>query len=153
MSNKIETVIGLIVLIVAIVFFVFAYNTTNIKKLDKSYPLKARFTQVDGIVVGSDVMMSGIKVGTVNNLKIDKDTYYAVMVFSVDDSLKLPSDSSVKIATNGLLGAKYVAITPGSSEEFLEPNAEIQFTQSSLNLESLLSKLLFSMSSDKKDKQ
>jgi phospholipid/cholesterol/gamma-HCH transport system substrate-binding protein len=153
MSNKIETIIGLVVLLIAVTFFVFAYNTTNIKKLEKSYPLKARFNQVEGIVVGSDVMMSGIKVGSVTNLKIDKDTYYAVMTFSIDDSLKLPVDSSLKITTNGLLGGKYVAVVPGSSEEMLEPNAEIQYTQSSLNLESLLGKLLFSMSSDKKEKQ
>lgn len=151
MSNKVETIIGFIVLLVALTFFVFAYNTTNIKRLDKAYPLKARFTQVEGVVVGSDVMMSGIKVGTVSSLKIDKDTYYAVMTFSVDDSLKIPVDSSLKIATSGLLGGKYVAINPGSSEEMLEPNAEIRFTQSSLNLEGLLSKLLFSMSSDKKE--
>lgn len=151
MSNKLETIIGFIVLLVAVTFFVFTYNTTNIKKLDKSYPLKARFTQIEGIVVGSDVMMSGIKVGSVTSLKIDKDTYYAVMSFSVNNSLKLPIDSSVKIATNGLLGGKYVAITPGSSDEMFEAGAEVQYTQSSLNLESLLSKLLFSISSDKKD--
>jgi phospholipid/cholesterol/gamma-HCH transport system substrate-binding protein len=151
MSNRLETIIGLIVLMIAVAFFVFTYSTTNIKKLDKSYPLKARFTQVEGIVVGSDVMMSGIKVGSVTSLKIDKDTYYAVMGFSVDKSLKLPVDSSLKIATSGLLGGKYVAITAGSSEEMLEPNAEIKYTQASLNLEGLLSKLLFSISSDKKE--
>lgn len=151
MSNKVETIIGFVVLLVALTFFVFAYNNTNIKKLDKSYPLKARFTQVEGVVVGSDVMMSGIKVGTVTSLKIDTDTYYAVMTVSVDESLKIPTDSSLKIATSGLLGGKYVSINPGSSEEMLGPNAEIRFTQSSLNLEGLLSKFLFSMSSDNKE--
>ncbi len=151
MSNKLETIIGLIVLMIAVAFFVFTYSTTNIKKLDKSYQLKGRFTQVEGIVVGSDVMMSGIKVGSVTSLKIDRDTYYAIMTFSVDNSLKLPVDSSLKISTSGLLGGKYVAIIAGSSEEMLEPNAEIKYTQASLNLEGLLSKLLFSISSDKKE--
>lgn len=152
MSNKLETIIGFVVLVIAVSFFIFTYNTTNIKKLNNSsYLLKARFTQVEGIVVGSDVMMSGIKVGTVTSLKIDKDTYYAVMVFSIDDSLKIPVDSSVKIATNGLLGGKYVSLTAGSSEEMLAPNAEVQYTQASLNLEGLLSKLLFSIADNKKE--
>jgi phospholipid/cholesterol/gamma-HCH transport system substrate-binding protein len=151
MSNKLETVIGFIVLIIAMSFFIFAYNNTNVKKLDKAYPLKARFSQVEGIVVGSDVMMSGIKVGSVTSLKIDKDTYYAVMTFSVDNNLKIPSDSSLKISTNGLLGGKYVAIVAGSADDMLEPNAEVKYTQASLNLETLLGKFLFSVGDDKSD--
>lgn len=150
MSNKLEAIIGFIVLIVAILFFIFTYKTTNIKTLNNSYPLKAQFTQVEGIVVGSDVMLSGIKVGVVTSLKIDTNTYYAIMTFVIDSAIKLPVDSSLKISTDGLLGEKYVSITAGASDKMLEPNDEIQYTQSSLNLENLLSKLLFSMASDKK---
>ena len=149
MHNKIEIIIGFIVVAVAVIFFMFAYSTVRIKTSDKSYPLKARFTQVEGIVEGSDVLISGIKVGSVTSLKLDPSTYYAVMTFTVSDSVKLPVDSSVKIATNGLLGGKNVSISAGSSNEYLKSGDEVQYTQSSLNLEDLLSKFLFSMSSSK----
>ena len=149
MHNKIETIIGFVVVAVAVIFFMFAYSTVKIKTSDRSYPIKARFTQVEGIVEGSDVLISGIKVGTVTSLKLDPTTYYAVMTFSVSDAIKLPVDSSVKISTNGLLGGKNVSISVGSSSDFLKSGDEIQYTQSSLNLEDLLSKFLFSMSSSK----
>lgn len=150
--NVIETVIGFLVLLIATVFFVFSYKIADVKKLDKTYELTAKFDQVEGIVIGSDVSISGIKVGTVTGLTLDPKTYYALMTMAINDNIKLPVDSSAKIVSEGLLGSKYVSLQAGADEEMLENGDQIQYTQSSMNLESLIGKFAFGSpkSSDKK---
>jgi len=141
--NLIETIIGFLVILVAIIFFVFSYKVADVKKLESTYELTAKFDQVEGIVVGSDVAISGIKVGIVKNLSLDTKDYNAKMTMAIKDNIKLPSDSSAKIVSEGLLGSKYVSIEAGSDDEMLEDGDQIMYTQSSMNLESLISKFAF----------
>ena len=150
-NNRMETVLGFTILLICVGFLIFSYKVADIRKLDKTYALKAKFTQVDGIIVGSDVMVSGIKIGVVSGLKLDPNTYRAIMEVAVSDNIKVPDDSSVQIVTSGVLGSKYVAINPGASEIYLGNGEEIRFTQSGVNLESLLGKLFFNNNADKKD--
>lgn len=144
--NKIETVVGFIVLIVAIGFLVFTYKVAGLKKFEETYQLKAKFERVDGIIVGSDVTVSGIKVGSVVSLGLDPSTYNAIMTMAIKSNISLPIDSSVKIVSSGLLGNKYVLIEIGGSEEILTPGDEFKHTQSAINLEGLISKTIFSLS-------
>lgn len=148
-NNKLETIIGFVVLIIAIGFIVFTYKATNLRMLENTYSLRAKFDNVEGIVVGSDVMLSGIKVGSVETLKLDADTYKAVMTIAIDKGVKLPTDSSVKVVSAGLLGGKYVLVDVGADEEMLVSGNDIRYTQSSINLESLVSKMMFNFQSDK----
>lgn len=141
--NLIETIIGFLVLLIAAIFFVFSYKVADIQKLDKTYELTAKFDQVEGIVVGSDVMVSGIKVGSVISLELDPKSYSALMNMAIRDRVRLPLDSSAKIVSAGLLGSKYVSIQAGSDTEMLENGDQIQYTQSSMNLENLISKFAF----------
>ena len=145
-GNLVETLIGAVVLVVAGVFLVFAYNRAEIGAVD-GYELTAKFQKIDGIRVGSDVLMSGIKVGTVTNQRLDPESYLAVVRFTVADSVQVPDDSAVKISSNGLLGDKYLALEPGGSDDKLKPGGEIQFTQGSVDLMDLIGKAIYSVGS------
>ena len=150
--NAIETIMGAVVLVVAAVFVVFAYSSADIAAV-RGYEITAKFDRVDGIRQGTDVRMSGIKVGTVLSETLEPDTYFAVLTFSIDPNVKLPVDSSAKIVTDGLLGSKYIALTPGAEDKLIAQNGEITHTQSAINLEDLVSRYIFSGSSGgKKDK-
>lgn len=142
---------GAVVLVVAGVFVVFAYTSADIAAV-RGYEVVARFDRVDGIRQGTDVRMSGIKIGTVVSEKLDPDTYWAVLTLSIDPNVKLPTDSSAKIVTDGLLGNKYLALTPGADEKMIPDGGAITRTQSAINLEDLVSRYIFSGSSGKKEK-
>lgn len=137
--NLVETLMGAVVLVVAFAFLAFAYTNTDIRAV-KGYELKARFDRVDGLTVGSDVRLSGIKVGTVTGQELDPHSYQAVVRFSVDPSVKLPEDTSAKITSEGLLGSNYLALSPGASDVMLEPGEDIAYTQGAVDFLSLISK-------------
>jgi phospholipid/cholesterol/gamma-HCH transport system substrate-binding protein len=143
-KNFVEAAIGLIVLIVAFSFFYMAYKTTDLS-VDGGYLINAKFDRVDGLNVGSDVKVGGIKVGRVISFKLDQKTYQAYIQMEINNEIKLPTDTSAEIVSNGLIGEKYVALVPGSdNEEFLANNSHIDITQSAISLEALIGKFMFS---------
>jgi phospholipid/cholesterol/gamma-HCH transport system substrate-binding protein len=150
-QNAIETIMGGVVLLVAALFLVFAYSSADIAAV-KGYEVTAKFDRVDGIRQGTDVRMSGIKVGTVVGEKLEPETYFALLTLSIDSSVKLPVDTNAKIVTDGLLGSKYVALEPGAEEKLLQQGGEITHTQSAINIEDLISRYIFSGSSKKDNK-
>lgn len=149
--NVLETIMGGVVLAVAAFFLVFAYTSSDIARVG-GYELYAKFDRVDGLQEGSDVRLSGIKVGTVVNETLEPETYLAVLTLSIDPRVTLPADTVAKIMSDGLLGGKYLALDPGGDERMLQPGDEIQFTQSSINLEDLIGRYIFS-SGGEKEKQ
>jgi phospholipid/cholesterol/gamma-HCH transport system substrate-binding protein len=140
--NLLETLLGAIVLIVAVGFLVFAYNTSQVDR-DSGYELVARFDKVDGLERGSDVRISGIKVGTVIDQSLDPETYRAEVRFSLSEDIQLPADTSAAVVSNGLLGGKYLALVPGGDIEMLGPGGEVTITQSSVNFEDLIGHMIF----------
>lgn len=148
-ENLIETLVGFIIIIIAASFLIFSYKNANILKVEDGYLLKANFQNVDGIAPGTDVMLSGIKIGYIKSINLDKNTFFAVVSLSINNDIKLPEDSGAAIVTSGLLGGRYLSITPGSSEELLEANTEIKNTSSPISLESLIGKLMYSFGNNK----
>jgi phospholipid/cholesterol/gamma-HCH transport system substrate-binding protein len=142
-NNLIETLMGAIVLIVAGLFFGFAYKTSGAEKTD-SYSYQARFNRIDGLFTGADVRMGGVKVGVIKAAAILPESYLVSVSFTVDKTIKLPTDSSAEIASDGLLGGKYLSIVPGGADDFLAEGGQIMHTQSAVNLESLIGQLIFS---------
>jgi phospholipid/cholesterol/gamma-HCH transport system substrate-binding protein len=142
-GNFVETLIGAVVLVVAAVFLVFAYNKADVRTVT-GYPLMARFEKVDGVSIGTDVMLGGIKIGTVSDQRLDTKEYVAVLELSISNDIQLPDDSAIKITSDGLLGGKYLSIQPGGSEEYLESGGEIIFTQGSVDLTELIGKAIYS---------
>ncbi len=141
--NLIETVLGGVVLLVAALFLVFAYSNASLRTVS-GYELLAKFDRIDGLNQGSDVKVSGIKVGTITSQEIDPKSYLAVIRFTVDPRIKLPVDSAAEVVSEGLLGSKYLSLVPGADAKNLQPGQEIRFTQSPVNLESLIGQLIFS---------
>lgn len=148
-NNIFEVIVGTIVLLCAIYFFVFSFQQSDLSSSD-SYQIIAEFDNIGDIGNGSDVKISGVKVGSVNNNILSNETYRAKLVLNINNEVKLPSDSSAKIVSASLLGGKFIAIEPGADEEILEDGDEILFTQSSVNLEELLGKFIFGSNNEKK---
>ncbi|WP_149999304.1 outer membrane lipid asymmetry maintenance protein MlaD [Iodidimonas gelatinilytica] len=142
-GNLVESLIGAVVLVVASVFLYVAYSTTGVGGGD-GYPLEARFDRVGGLSMGADVRMSGIKIGTVTEQRLDPESFQAVIRFTVDKSLSLPTDSFAKITSDGLLGDTYVDVQPGGVPEYLQPGDEVAFTQGPIDLFGLISKAVYS---------
>lgn len=146
-TNLVETAVGAVVILVAVVFFVFAYTTSGIGKGTGGYRLVAEFDNADGIGIGSDVRMSGVKVGTVTSQELDTVTYQAVLSMSIDRKLTLPDDSSAKVTSEGLMGAKFVALEPGGSPDMLQDGDRIVYTQGAIDIWSLVSQFMFDSNS------
>ena len=142
--NILETLLGAVVLIVAVGFLAFAYSSSQIQQNDDGYELIARFDKVDGLEPGSDVRISGIKVGSVLDQSLDPETYRAEVRFSLREDVRLPADTSAAVVSNGLLGGKYLALVPGGDIEMLEAGDEVTLTQSAVNLEDLIGHMIFS---------
>jgi phospholipid/cholesterol/gamma-HCH transport system substrate-binding protein len=146
--NLVETLMGAFVLGLAIVFLVFAYGRAGLKTTD-GYTLVGKFDRIDGLAQGSDVRMSGIKIGTVTAQTLDPKTYLAVLTLNVRNDVKLPRDSSARVASDGLLGDKYLSITPGGEDAMLTAGQEIQHTQGSVDIVSLVGRMLFTQTGNK----
>jgi phospholipid/cholesterol/gamma-HCH transport system substrate-binding protein len=149
--NVIETIMGGLVLVVAFGFLFFAFKSGNVQSAS-GYTIKAKFDRVDGLVVGADIRVSGIKVGAVTEQTIDPQTYQAIISMTVIDDVKIPTDSSAEIVGDGLLGGKYIAIVPGGSSDMVAAGGELEYTQSSVSLEALIGKMIYGGSDSKKGK-
>lgn len=147
-KHVIETLMGAVVLIVAIGFIAFAYQSSGIAAAT-GYPLTAKFDRIDGLSVGSDVRISGIKVGTVAEQHLNPKTYLAEVVMTIDNQVQLPVDTSAEIVSDGLLGSKYLSLVPGGEDKLLKSGDAIKYTQSSFSLENLIGKFMFSGGGDK----
>jgi phospholipid/cholesterol/gamma-HCH transport system substrate-binding protein len=148
-GNVIETVMGAVVLIVAALFLVFAYRTSQVRTVS-GYEVSAEFSRVDGIHDGSDVRISGIKVGSVVAATLNPTTFLATLRLSVQPDIKLPDDTVAEIVSAGLLSDKYVSLVPGGSDKNIPPGGKLKYTQSSVNLENLIGQMIFSAPGGKK---
>jgi phospholipid/cholesterol/gamma-HCH transport system substrate-binding protein len=147
-QNVIETIIGFIILAVTGWFFVYAYSTNSMKTDSDGYILAAKFQNAEGIVVGSDIMTAGIKIGEVSEMTLDRNTFFAVMKLRINKGIQIPEDSQASVVSSGFLGGKFISITPGASDTDLKNNDAIKFTQSSVNIESLIGKFMYSFGSN-----
>ncbi|WP_417726375.1 outer membrane lipid asymmetry maintenance protein MlaD [Roseovarius sp.] len=142
-ESKTEVLVGGVVLAVAIGFLVYAGKTTGMTGRGAGeYQLSASFRSADGVSVGTDVRLAGVKVGRVTQINLDPGTYRASTIFTVQEGINVPDDSAIAISSEGLLGGNYVEILPGGSPFYVEPGAEIEFTQGSVSLVSLLMKFV-----------
>jgi phospholipid/cholesterol/gamma-HCH transport system substrate-binding protein len=140
-NGFVETLIGAAVVIVAGLFFYHGWSTTGSGTVD-GYEVIANFERIDGINVGTDVRLSGIKIGTVTSEELDAKSYRAVVKMNIKNSVPIPDDSSVKVASEGLLGGSYLAVLPGGSETNMKPGAIFDVTQGSVDLLTLFSKAM-----------
>lgn len=133
-----EVLTGAVVLAAAVGFFLYAADVTGQGGSNARSTYHASFSSVEGVSVGTDVRMGGVKVGTVTALALNPETFRAEADFTVDTALKLPEDTAALISSEGLLGGSFVELLPGGSPFELDPGAEIEDTQSSVSLINLL---------------
>ena len=143
-SNIFETFIGAIVIILAVSFLFYSFSITD-SNTEGTYNINATFNRIDGIQIGSDVRLSGIKIGSVSKSSLNQTTYEAQLALIIDNSIKIPDDSSAKITMDGLLGSNYISIEPGGSEIYLSENDYLLYTQGSVDLIGLVGEALFSV--------
>jgi len=142
---NLETGVG-VFLIVG--FLSFAYIAIKLGGVDvlsgDSYVLKARFGSVSGLKVGADIEIAGVKVGKVMDIRLDPEDGSAALVqLAIEDSIRLESDSIASVRTAGIIGDRYISITHGGADDYVEANGEIVETESAINLEELVSKYIF----------
>jgi len=142
--NAAEVLTGAVVLLAAAGFLGYAVAHSGRGSVS-GYTLTAKFDNVAGLPVGSDVRMAGVRIGSVVAEQIDPQSYLAVVTLSVRNGLEVPKDTSAVVTSDGLLGGKYLALSPGGDTAMLQPGQAITITQSTVSLEQLLGKFIFSV--------
>ncbi len=140
--NAIETVMGAVVLLVAGVFVFFAYDMAQVKAVE-GYEVTALFYKIGGLNEGSDVRISGIKVGTVIDHNLDSESFDARVRMSITREVKLPVDTVASIASEGLLGGKYVRLEPGTDKSYIKDGGTITKTKDFRSLEDQVGEIIF----------
>ena len=139
--NPIETIIGGIVLLSALFFVVFAFNKADLRA-PSGITVTAKFNKSGGIIAGSDVMVNGIKVGAVRSIGLNEN-YEAVVTMVIKYDVKLPDDSMAIIASDGIIGGKYLRIIPGTGKDYLASGGSISRTKDYKSLEDSVGDLIF----------
>ena len=140
--NAVETVLGAVVLVVAGMFLFFAYGTAQVKGVS-GYEVSANFFKVGGLSAGSDVRINGIKVGTVSSSRLDAETFEAVVVMSIANEVKLPTDTVAGIGSEGIVGGKYVRLEPGKAKEMIGSGGAVTKTRDYKSLEDQVGEIIF----------
>ncbi len=143
--NAIETVMGAVVLLVAGVFVFFAYDMAQVRvgEGEGYYEVTALFYKIGGLNEGSDVRISGIKVGTVIDHRLDPESFDARVRMSITREVKLPVDTVASIASEGLLGGKYVRLEPGTEKSFIKKGGTITKTKDFRSLEDQVGDIIY----------
>lgn len=140
--NTTEVLVGGVVLAAAIGFAIFAGQATGLSKSGANYKLNASFRSLEGVGVGTDVRLAGVKIGTVTDVELNPQTYRADTRFSVQQGIDIPDDSAIVVSSEGLLGGNFIEIMPGGSPFSFEPGDEIEDTQGAVSLITLLLKFV-----------
>ncbi len=109
----------------------------------KGYTLYGYFYSVSGLKAGANIEMAGVGIGNVSDIKLDKERLEAKVIFKINEGVQLSEDSIASVKTAGIIGEKYISISPGGSDVMLEDNDEIDNTESALDIESLVRKFIF----------
>ncbi|WP_170446830.1 outer membrane lipid asymmetry maintenance protein MlaD [Ruegeria arenilitoris] len=140
--NMTEVLVGGVVLASALAFSVYASQSTGWSRENGGYHLEASFRSLEGVAVGTDVRLAGVKIGTVTDVELNPETYRADTTISVADNIQIPDDSAIVISSEGLLGGNFVEVMPGGSPFYFEPGDQIEDTQGAVSLISLLVKFV-----------
>lgn len=150
-ENVTEVLTGAGVLAAAFGFLVYASNGEGFTRATDSYELAASFRSVEGITVGTDVRLAGVKIGTVTELALNPKTFFADAKVTVRNDVVVPDDSTIVVASEGLLGGAFIEILPGGSPMDLTPGAEIENTQGAVSMIALMMKFVGAASGDGTD--
>lgn len=135
--------VGAGVMVLATLFIIAAYSERGAGPAS-GYELTARFSSIDGIKTGSDILLAGVPVGRVNRVDFNPQSHQAVLTLRLNPDVKLPTDTVAMILSEGMLGDKYLKLEPGGELDMLQPGDEVDFVQDSVIFEELLQKVILS---------
>lgn len=141
-KKPIETIMGLVVLVIALLFLGFTYNVADLQVV-QGYSVSAEFTKVGGLSIGSDVRINGIKVGTVTAQDLNNEDYTVRVTFNIASNVKLPKDSVAMIAGDGLMGNKFVKIEPGKAKEYLADGDTFAKSKNFKTIEDMVGEIIY----------
>ncbi len=143
-KRKIEFYVGLfaVIGIICVSYLFIVLGEINLIG-NNQYTIVANFSSISGLKIGAQVEMVGVEVGSVSKISIDKEKMVAKVELRIDKSIEIAEDSIASVKTSGIIGQKYIDISPGASDISLEPGEEIFHTEASLDLESLVRKYIF----------
>ena len=141
-QNTTEVMVGGAVLAAAFAFAIYAMQTTGLNRSSAGYELNASFRSLEGVTVGTDIRLAGVKVGSVSGVSLNGETYRAETRLSLLNGIEIPDDSAAIVSSEGLLGGNFVEIVPGGSLTYFEPGDAIEDTQGAVSLVSLLLKFV-----------
>jgi phospholipid/cholesterol/gamma-HCH transport system substrate-binding protein len=143
-SVKLESLVGAAVIALAIGFFFYASKTAGVGgAVSSGYHVIAEFDNAEGINVGTDVRLAGIKIGTVTRQNLNPENYMARLELTLDPKVSLSDDTAAKVTSEGLLGAKFISMEPGGSETKLAEGSTMSLTQGAVDIWSLISSAMF----------
>jgi phospholipid/cholesterol/gamma-HCH transport system substrate-binding protein len=145
-SKTLEFIVGLFVLLglAALTVLAVQVGSASFGQTD-SYDLTARFENIGGLNIRAPVSIGGVRIGRVSAIELDTELYSAQVTLTIDEKFnELPIDTSAAILTSGLLGAQFVGLLPGGDFEYLADGDEIELTQSTIQLENLIGRFMFS---------
>jgi phospholipid/cholesterol/gamma-HCH transport system substrate-binding protein len=149
-SSAFEATLGAAVIAVAAGFLTYAYQSAGLGGGSAGgYKVSAELDNIEGINVGTDVRMAGIKIGTVIGQHLNPENFQAKVDMLIDSKLALAEDTSAKITAEGLLGGKFIALDPGGAETKLADGGVISYTQGAVDIWSLISQAMFDKSGAK----
>ena len=146
-KRPVETIMGIVVLVVATLFMMFAYRVSDLQVV-KGYEIKARFLKVGGLNTGADVRINGIKVGTVISQEINPIDYMVDVKLSILPNISLPEDSVISVAGDGLMGDKFIKIQPGISDKKLSQGDVAKNIKDAKSLEDMVGEIIFMVTGD-----
>ncbi|HEY5743649.1 MAG TPA: outer membrane lipid asymmetry maintenance protein MlaD [Terrimicrobiaceae bacterium] len=153
-EGKLELLVGTFVLLgLAAVVYLTVKLGSGALIGGNTYLLEARFSNAGGLHSGSSVLVAGVTVGRVDEVRVDPGDYSAIATLRILTGLRLPTDSMASIKTTGLIGDKYVFLSPGADETYLKPGTRITMTESSIDIESLIGKMAFGSTDKEEDKK
>ncbi len=143
-KRSIEAAVGIFVIIGIVCV---GYLTIRLGKMgwigDDVYPVYGRFQSVSGLKPGADVEMAGVRIGQVDSIVLDKENQVALIRMKINKEVTLTDDVIASVSTAGLIGDKYIKLSPGASDLILKPGDMITETESAVDLEALISKYVF----------
>lgn len=155
-SKWIEVAVGCLILAAIAGMLLLAFKVSDFSRLSpkNSYEVKAEFDNIGALKVRAAVTIAGVKIGQIDYITLDPETFRANVYFRINNQFnQIPLDSSASIQTAGLLGANYIALSPGFENQFLANGDTITETHPAIILEDMIGQLLFSMKDDKAKKE
>lgn len=145
-SRTLEILVGFFVCLGVAAIFVLTFRVASLDTAGSgsdSYEVRAQFENIGGLRPGSAVTLAGVRIGRVQSIAIDPQTFQANVMMRIDtEHNQIPEDSSASILTSGLLGEQYIGLSPGGMDSVLQDGSEIMLTQSALVLENLIGQFL-----------